>query len=390
MSRSDSPSGPHIPSPATTEDTPDHGSDPILQPTSMVSSTYGESQHPAFLSLVPEQLYELATVQAGSIFEPSALNQWRTTCLLAWYGFHQYPGNAQELRITALVRKAYQYGLHQIDSMDNQTSFGWDTASPDSLEDWRHVWWCIYLLDSYSSFATAAPHLVETESIRTALLQGGSPKLHDFRPRELFLPFSRDSLWKLVQDITMSGVEQTFNVHLVINTLLKDVVALFRLNKQNPCDSIRDRIFVLKDHLSTIQLALPHNFMRHTRDVLAGETVAIYNIRLQTLLKIYAIRLVLCLPSRRLDSAHWPIAWEQNLEICYQMFDVLRQWDTQVVLAVDPAVCQIFLPVLMFLHLHSQSSSDPTLVAQLDRRKNVVKLLLQKYALHWALPRFLL
>jgi len=353
-----------------------------------VAHVYGCIANEAALAM----LVNNATVQAGSIFEPSALNQWRTACLLAWYGFHQYPGSAQELRIAALVRKAYHYGLHQIDSMDNQTTFGWDTASLDSLEDWRHVWWCIYLLDSYSSFATAAPHLVETESIQTALLQGASAKLYDSEPKKLFLPFNRDNLWKLVQSITMSGAEQTFNLHLAVNTLLKDVVALFRLTRQNPCDSVGDSRSVLKDHLSTIQLALPRHFLRHTRNILAGESVATYNIRLQTVLKIYTIRLLVCLPSRYQDSAKWSAAWEDNLEICYQMFEVLRQWDTQAVLAVDPAVCHIVLPVLMFLHLHSKSSaiSNPTLQSQLNLRKNVIRLLLQQYALHWALPRFLL
>ncbi|KAJ9131790.1 hypothetical protein NKR23_g11541 [Pleurostoma richardsiae] len=139
-------------------------------------------------------------------------------------------------------------------------------------------------------------------------------------------------------------------------------------------------------------LALPSNYMRHTRDVMSGESAVDYNSRLQTLLKFHSIRLLLRLPSRRLDALNWLALWQENLEICYRIFEIIQQWDMQATLTVDPAVCFIALSILILLHLHSQSNgiSNPTLVSQLSRRKTVIRLFLQRYANHWVLPRFLL
>lgn len=348
---------------------------------------YESIDHEAVLAC----LIDVAVVNAQSIFDPAALTQWRIACLLSWYCFHQYPGKAQELRIATLIRKAYHYGLHQIDSADNLMSFGWDLASPEDLEDWRRVWWCIYMLDSFASFSTAAPHMVETDSVQTALLRGSS-QFDDAWSKKFFLSFSRANLWEVVRDIASTSVEQRFNLYMAINTLLKEAVALHRLEKQNGCQTVGSRMSELKDYLCAIQLALPPNYMRPTQDLMGNESRAGYSVRLQTMLKIYSTRLLLCLPSRGSDEAQWKACWDENFEICYHTVEVIKQWDTQVIPAINPTVCLIALPVLMFLHLHSQSrgSSNPSLLAELNRRRDIVRLLLRQYASHWALPRFLL
>ncbi|KAI1460177.1 hypothetical protein F4805DRAFT_418522 [Annulohypoxylon moriforme] len=338
-------------------------------------------------------LVRSATVEAEDVAKPTALNQWRTACLLAWYGFHQHPSKGDAVRIAVLVRKAYQSGLHQIDSEENQASFGWNLVSEETLEDWRHVWWCLYFLDCYGSFSTATPHQVETESLQTALPR--APLLSNdtqTSSEKLFVPSDRARLWKIVQDTTSIKGDKGFYFHMAISTLLKEVVIANRLHKQNPCQSIRERMSVLEDHLSALQLALPPNYMRHTRDLLGGESETGYHSRLFTLLKIYSMRLLLRFPSRISDTAQWQVGWQENLEICYRMFSVIQQWDTQHSLTVDPAVCFIILSLLVLLHLHSLSSgiSNPSLREQLARRKNIVRLFLQHYATYWTLPSFLL
>ncbi|KAH7145461.1 hypothetical protein B0J13DRAFT_553540 [Dactylonectria estremocensis] len=337
---------------------------------------------------------ESAKIEAESVIEPLALNQWRTACLLAWYCFHQTPGNDQAIRIAMLSQKAYQCGLHQIDSVENQASFGWDTMSEALLEDWRHVWWAVYILDCYASFSTATPHQIETESIRTALVQN-KPQL-DFSQsppsQKLFLPPDRADLWKLAQDISNTEGDNAANLHLVVSILLKEVVTTYRRHCQNPSPSSEQSMSALEDHLSAVQLALPSNYMRQTRDILRGESDSNCHWRLLTLLKMYSARLLMRLPSRSLDTPDWDVRWQENLEVCYRMVEVIQQWDVPGPPAVDPAVCFMCLSLLLLLHLHGLSSgvSNPLLHEQVARRKNIVRLFLHNYAMHWTLPRFLL
>ncbi|KAL5592412.1 hypothetical protein FOBRF1_013438 [Fusarium oxysporum] len=347
--------------------------------------------HAALVSLA-----ESAKIEAESVTEPLALNQWRMACLLAWYCFHQTPGNSEAIRITVLTQKAYQCGLHQIDSVENQASFGWDKMSDALLEDWRHVWWTVYTLDCCASFSTATPHQIETESIRTALVQN-KPQLDINRstPSEkLFLPPDRADLWKLAQDISNSGGDNAASLHLVISILLKEVVTTYRRRCQNPSPSSEQSMSALEDYLSAVQLALPSNYMRQTRDILRGETDNNCHWRLLTLLKIHSARLLMRLPcrSRSLDTPDWDIRWEENLEICYRMVEVIQQWHVPDPPAIDPAMCFMCLSLLMLLHLHSLSSaeSNPRLHEPVARRKNIVRLFLHNYATHWTLPRFLL
>jgi hypothetical protein len=70
-----------------------------------------------------------------------------TQALLAFYSFHQYPGNEAWTRIGQLTRKAYQCGLHQIDNSDRFSAFERDSMTKDELDEWRRVWWFIYCLD---------------------------------------------------------------------------------------------------------------------------------------------------------------------------------------------------------------------------------------------------
>ncbi|KXJ84897.1 hypothetical protein Micbo1qcDRAFT_128926, partial [Microdochium bolleyi] len=332
--------------------------------------------------------------EVEQVIVPAALNQWRAACLLAWYGFHQHPGPSECVHMAGLVRKAYQCGLHQIDSAENRASFGWDQVSEERLHDWRHVWWCLYMLDCYASYSTATPHQAEAETLRTALLQTSVPcGPSGAKPEKFFLPADQSKLWKLIDDISRTKGDNAFSLCMAISAVLREAVTLHRQQKQNPGGFIPERISVLEDHLSAIELAMPPNYMRQTRDVLRGESNTSFHYRLLTLLKIYCTRLVLRLASSHLlESPEWEERWHESLEICYRMFAVIQQWDKQYMLATDPAICFIILPVLTLLHLHSLSSglSNPQLKEQLARRKNILRLFVQNSAEFWTLPRILL
>jgi hypothetical protein len=341
------------------------------------------------------QLVHTHQIKADNIIDPKALHEWQAACLLTWYGFHQRLGTEDDMHmaITTLTRKAYHLGLHQIDNPSNRRCYGWDLLEEPVLEDWRRVWWCIYVLDSYSSFSTATPTQVETESIQAALpLDPVVARSRISQSAKIFLPAELEALPAVTQDIGRGLVDRGFGFHMAVNTLLKAAVAIHRLSKQSSGNYISGRISALRDHLTALQLTLPPYYMQPTPDAIGGELLPGFNSRLQTQLKFHSIRLLLNFSELRMDTKPWLSQWQENLDICYRMFEVIQHWDSQSSLTVDPAICFIASSLLITLHLHSVSSanSNAVLLAQLKRRKEVVRLFLENYASYWRLPRFLL
>jgi hypothetical protein len=333
------------------------------------------------------------TVEVEGITDSAALNEWQKACLLSWYGFHQYPGEGHTARVAVLVRKAYQYGLHQIDNEANRTSYGWDFLSEEWLEDWRRVWWCLYFLDCYVSFSAGIPHQVELQSVRTALLRH-SPlsELSQGFQFKIYVPPDLASLWETILGISAMQSTEGFSLHLAVSNLLKEALIIDRLHKQNPCQSARQRMSILEDHLFAVQLSLPTNYLRCTQDLPGEESDSSYHSRLLVLLKFFSTRFLVRYPWYPLDANEWATRWQETLEICYRITAILQRWDAQYLRAVDPAVGFIALSSLVCLHLHSFSTGifDAPLREQLDRRKRIVRLFLQRYATYWSLPRLLL
>ncbi|KAH8591998.1 hypothetical protein B0O99DRAFT_577702 [Bisporella sp. PMI_857] len=340
-------------------------------------------------------LVNTVTVETWNPTEPLSLDNFRTSCLLTFYGFHQYPGEKAWTRIALLSRKAYQCGLHQIDSAENRDSFDWNLISDDRIEDWRHVWWCIFCLDSYSSFSNATPYSVEVESVKTALL---GTSLHPDgngstgQKNLCFIPPDKAQLWNTVEELRRGPPEYyNFNLHMILTTFLKEAVTIFRLQKQNPSNTLQERMSSLGESLSAIRLALPRRHTEAARDVLGMESCAQYHARLLTIFKLHISRLLVCLPVGLPDDPQWQPRWQQNLEVCCSIVSTIQHWDPGYLFTVDPAVCFMVLPVLIILHLHSLNSGNSSQKSQeqLSRWKNILRLFLQQYAVSWALPRFL-
>ena len=98
---------------------------------------------------------EIDEYEDGTLAPPDV---WQQACLLAFYGFHQEPGRHAAARIDRLARQAYRQGLHRLDddclstlgSANNHSAF-----DDDDREEWRYIWWTIFILDSYASITMA-------------------------------------------------------------------------------------------------------------------------------------------------------------------------------------------------------------------------------------------
>ncbi|WAO91717.1 Zn(2)-C6 fungal-type domain-containing protein [Fusarium falciforme] len=339
-------------------------------------------------------LVESSTAETSSISKPNALNEWRAACLLAWYGFYQYQGQKIDDCISNLARKAYHIGLHQIDSLSNVSTFGWDLLSEAAAEEWRHVWWSIYLLDTHLSYSTATPSQIQPDSIGTALLRGDLTRTTASARNgaKTLIPTDQADLWKVIQEIVTVNGRDIFGLHIAVNALLKEAIAVHRRGRQNPRYPTQERISELEDCLCGIRLSLPFNYLRMVRDVAGGESVASYHCRLLTILKLQSTQMMLGLPGRQVDEAQFQANWRENLETCHRLFEIISHWDKECVFAVDPELCIIVMGLLVLFHLHNKASgiSNPSSSVQLTRLQDILRVILQKHARQWKLAQILL
>ncbi|KAH8802574.1 hypothetical protein F5884DRAFT_802360 [Xylogone sp. PMI_703] len=352
-------------------------------------------QRPAFwteqdLELCIKHILNLNPIENERPTKSLSLDNFRLACLLAFYSFHQFPGENGWTRIGQLTRKAYQCGLHQIDSDDEYAVFDHSLVEPSEIQEWKHVWWFIYGLDSYSNVTAATPFVVESESIKTALIVGtiDEPDLQT----KIFLPDETASLWKTVQEISVPGRNLSFNMQIVSIYIFREIATVHRLQRQSFSERLEKKRVALEDDLSAIRLALPARFMNYTRDVMNNESSADHHARLLVLLHIHAARTLCTIPLHlRMGEVNWLTRWNQTFEQSEDIVSIVKQWDTQFFSAVDPAVCFIICGALTIIHLHYISGfyNLPEVLARFENHRNVLLLFLQQFAAVWTLPRLM-
>lgn len=81
---------------------------------------------------------------------PVTVDDLRTLFLLGLYEFRNSP-NRKAWTVTGhLVRCAFHYGLHQIESADGCSFLDPERSTAEEREELRYLWWSIYTLDTVS------------------------------------------------------------------------------------------------------------------------------------------------------------------------------------------------------------------------------------------------
>jgi len=323
-----------------------------------------------------------------------SLDDLQQACLLAFYEFHQYPGQNAWVRIGQLTRKAYQCGLHQLDNRDQCPLFDTNPMSNDEIEEWRSLWWCIYCLDSYCNITAATPFVIELDSVKTRLVQNSQSSDRQFASEAaIFLPAETELLWKTSKEITSHGGDFSFSIHILTTTIIREAARLSRLWKQNPSERLRSRFDALEHDLTAVRLSLPAHYFKLARNVLLNESSSEHHARLISILHLHASRILLLFPlNLQENESEWLDRWRRTLEYCEDIVLVVREWNPQQCLSVDPAVCFIISEALIMIHLHSQDlgNSEPELQTRLQTHKDLLLLFLEQFATIWHLPRFLI
>lgn len=342
-----------------------------------------------------DRMLSSTSLQEDIAGDNPTLDQFRKSCLLVFYEYHQCPGHQAWMRIGKLVRWAYWTGLDQIDKV-YQLSPRWRTLCEDELEEWRLVWWCVYCLDSYANVSTGMPYEIDEQLIKTALPRGPSTGVI----RRVLLPYRQDGLVGLVRDVISESHPQTaaVEIQIVSVTILRHVGRALRLHALG---TQGDRIGAAADterSLSALRLALPGNFFNPRRNAFSNESASAHHFRLVTICHMLMAQLLLVLGHCRHleDGEVWLQSWQQVLEICQDVAAIAKQWNSSFCLSVDPAICIIAFVSGVFLNLHLKfaTSSGPApsdgLHAEIEHCQAVLLLFLEQFAKTWTLPRLLI
>jgi hypothetical protein len=324
--------------------------------------------------------------------ENASINQFQNACLMAYYGFHQCPGQKSWLEVGTLSRRAYRMGLHQLDSMNQPPTLVFTCNDEEEKESWRRIWWFIYSLDSYSNITAGTPCLLERESIRTALPRSDSHLKAENTFNPLFLD-EPEVLWKIVREIFHRNVQVNQNLHIVTTTLVNEAANVQRLLNQNPTSKVQNQLFALEGHLSMIRLALAPRYLDPIRNVIQNESSSEYHARLICILHLHITRILLAMPLQVSETENdRETRWQHTLEYCSDVVGVVKQWDSANTLSVDPAICIIVFVALNLLNLQSKldACSRPEVSTRLELDKTVLLLFLEQFGCFWELPRHLI
>ena len=339
-----------------------------------------------------------ASLQEDIAGDSPTLDQFRKSCLLVFYEYHQCPGQQAWMRVGKLVRWAYWTGLNQIENL-HQVSPQWKDLTEDCLEEWRLVWWCIYCLDSYANLATGMPYEIDERLIHTALPQG--PQSPDWN-RHVFLPYRQDGLLDLVQKILSDSPPQTAarEIQIVSITILRHVGRATQLRALGgtweECIALTAKA---ERRLSTLRLALPGNFFNPRRNAFTNESASDHHFRLVTIHHMLMAQLlaVLSYCGHLPEGEEWLQNWQQVLEICQDVAALAKQWNSSFCLSVDPALSIIAFVSLVFLDLHLRftdssggTASANSLHANIEHCEAVLLLFLEQFAKSWTQPRLLI
>ncbi|PWY69604.1 hypothetical protein BO94DRAFT_560715 [Aspergillus sclerotioniger CBS 115572] len=338
-----------------------------------------------------ERMLSSSLLEEEIVGDFPSLDQFRKACILAFYEFHQFPGNQSWMRVGKLTRMAYRIGLDRLEVLRVRYD-EWKTVSYEDIQEWRSIWWCIYRLDAYSNLSSGTPFLIEDSLIDTSLVVG-KQILDDEQPPELYVSQQVNSLWRLVPAITAHPETMVPNIHNITIAAVRQMGLVTRLHFLRPREETLFHLATVSQHLSEFRMSLPPGWLNPRRNAFTAESQASHHERMVSVLLLLMAQLLLsilhCAASQGND---WLVNWQRVYQTCQDIALVAEQWDSSFCLKVDPAICLTTLTALVFLELHRKSATTNVfnIDSEIDHEKTVLYLQLEQFASVWTLPRLLI
>ncbi|KAF2008466.1 NAD(P)-binding protein [Aaosphaeria arxii CBS 175.79] len=338
-------------------------------------------------------LLSSTTVQDDLFTNFPSLDQFRKSCVLAFYEFHQFPGHQSWTRIGNLTRVAYRVGLDRLENL-RKLHHEWRILSDQDVDEWRAVWWCIYRLDSYSNLASGTPYLIDEDLISTSLIlrSPAQSQITDNDFPQILLSAEPENLWKFLPSIISHPESLISNIHNITVTMMRQAAYLNRICPVRPKEEAIERVVNVKRQLSALRLALPPGWLNPKRNAFSYESHADHHARLVTVLHLLMSHLLLsvyhCVRQQEEEAL---MSWQQVIEACQNIALIAEQWDSFFCIQVDPAISFVVFTALIFLDLHRKSTTVSTLDvhARIDHDRTALCLQLEQFARLWTLPKLL-
>jgi hypothetical protein len=341
-----------------------------------------------------DQILSSGILEDDLIGDLPSLDQFRKAFILAFYEFHQFPGHQAWLRVGRVTRMAYRIGLDRLDHI--RTLYpDWNTVSPEDIQEWKSLWWCLYRLDTYSNISSGTPYLVDDNVIYTSLIQSPTvqPSGTIDTSSELFLPPNPEDLSKTLLAASSSPETLLRNVHNITTAILRQTGLVFRLNLPRSQEVIGAQVAKAERQLATIRLALPPGWLNPRRNAFSNESHTDHHARTITVLHLRMAQLLLSIADTGLrEGDEWLLSWQHVLETCQDIASIADQWDSSFCLAVDPAISFTIFTAMIFLDLHKKATvmAEHNHSSDIDHHITVLHLQLQHFARIWTLPRLLM
>ena len=288
---------------------------------------------------------------------PAALEDLKTLFLLGLYEFRNAP-NRKAWSVTGhLVRQAYHYGLHQVESPGACVFLDPESATVVEHEELRYLWWSIYTLDTCCNLTIATPSTIDLDMVNTYLpcdtvenwtngrtlvsrkdpliLRGDIQGLS-----ELAMRVSR--IWRTMG--TDCEADTNFATRVINTYILRETSNIRQLATHNFTKRAQQRSQTQSNLIAALRLALPASYLDPRRDLTSGEPPKSHTLRLVNLIEINFGNMWQHLPKphEQAGSRQWLMDWCAAVDITEQIVDIVRHWDPGFVYLADPAVVSLF------------------------------------------------
>ena len=292
--------------------------------------------------------------------------------ILVYHALSSTPSLRIADRSGRLVRLAHAYGLHQVDNPGSgQCILCSESTTPAEKEEMRHVWWCIYSLDSLCSRATGMPSNVVRDDIFTAMVSSNTDQLTSGDisiSSRIFLETNVKRLGPLMQEAYSRSVTRPFHTCLLISSLLQDIYSTHRLAWLSPnFPAVESQMSTLKASLASIKESIPASMLLTSLSSpdLAGHLSGTHQSQLQFQLFLCLSDVLLQVPvglrfspiqtysqQRRND-------WAMCRHSSEDFLTLIKQWDSRYFLSVSPFISLAVWTVATLILVYEKVKPPP-------------------------------
>ena len=236
-----------------------------------------------------ESAHHMALESAGNDF---TLAQVQVAFLLCIYDLTLGLDRKAWIQVGQLTRIAHICGLDQIEGRETCIFYQPGITTETEMEEWRHLWWNIWRLDSAANSLNSSPCSTDVYVPGTALVSTSVACITDGNMADiakpalgrLYLEGEVSTCWKTMQTFLENSTSCDLDMYTAAFTLIREASAVQRLTRYKLTSQSETRLLDLDKACAAIQLALAPSHSNPARSISTGESASRHCGRLRVLL----------------------------------------------------------------------------------------------------------